>query len=124
MFTFYTLQIHILHLSSPFSIVSFLIAFFFMCFQDSSTATRILVGLLCAAVAILVGWCVWTIWERRREEEPIPTFPDEEETAVADDSDRRSFLISENTEVRPSLLNRLTNLSGQGIAYDAEQTGV
>jgi hypothetical protein len=89
-----------------------------MCFQDSSTATRILVGSPCAAVAILVGWCVWTIWERRREEQPI-TFADEEEKTVTNE-----FLSSERTENRPPLLDRLMSLSGQGRKEDVEMTRV
>jgi hypothetical protein len=97
--------------------ISFLAAFCFMCFQDSSTTTRILVGSLCAAVAILVGWCVWTMWERRKEEQPIPTFADEEEKTVA-------FLSSEKTKIRPALFDRLMSLSGQGRQDDIEMTRV
>ena len=89
-----------------------------MCFQDSSTATRIFVGSLCIAVAILVGWCVLTIWERR-EEQPIPTFADEEEKTMAKD-----FLSSKRTEIRPSLFDRLMSLSGQGRQDGVEMTGV
>ena len=125
MFTFYTLQIcGNLHLSLSFSMISFLAAFCFMCFHDSSTATRILVGSLCAAIAILVGWCVWTIWEQPWEERPIPPFADEEEKVVADDSDRRNFVSPEKAEIGPSLLDRVMSLSGQGREDDADQTGV
>lgn len=95
-----------------------------MCFQDSTTATRILVGSLCAAVAIFVGWCIWSMWEGRRKERPIPTFADGEEKGAADDSDHGAFLSSESTEVRLSLLDRIMSLSGQGRVYDADQTGV
>ena len=87
-----------------------------MCFQDSSTATRILVGSLCATVAILVGWCIWGLRERQREEQPIATFKDDEENAVPDDSER--------TKIRPSLFDRLMSLSGQGRQDDIEMTGV
>ena len=90
-----------------------------MCFQDSSTATRILVGSLCVAVAILVVWCVWAIWERHREKQPIPTFADEEEKTVAN-----NFLSSERTKIRPSLFDRLKSLSGQRRQDDIEMTGV
>jgi hypothetical protein len=90
-----------------------------MCFQDSSTATRILVGSLCAGVAILVGWCVWTLWERQREEQSIPTFIDEEEKTMAN-----NFWSSERTEIRPSLFDSLMSLSGQGRRDDIEMTGV
>jgi len=90
-----------------------------MCFQDSSTATQILVFSLYAVVGILVGWCVWTIWERRLEEPPIPTFANEEEPPVADD-----LLSSERTKIRPSLLDKVMSLSGQGRGDDADQMGV
>jgi len=91
-----------------------------MCFQDSSTPARSLAGSLCAAVAILVGWCVWTCWEKRKEEPPIPPFADEEENAVVDDSDRKSLLSS--------LLERLMNLPnvlkfGRKV-HDVEMTRV
>jgi len=89
--------------------LSFLAAFCFMCFQDSSTATRGLVGSPCIAIAVLVGWCVWTSWEKQKEEPPIPVFADEEET-VADDSDRKSSSSSDEKETRPSLFDRFMSL--------------
>ena len=99
-----------------------------MCFQDSSTPTRSLAGSLCAAVAILVGWCVWTCWEKRKEEPQIPPFADEEEKMVIDDPDRKSLFSSEKKEIRPSLLSRLMNLPSvlkvRGKVYDTDKTGV
>jgi len=88
-----------------FRMISFLMAFCLMCFQDSSSATRGCVGSLCVAVTILVGWCVWTSWEKPKEESPIPPFADEEQP-VADDSDRKSSLGSEKKETRRSLFDR------------------
>jgi len=100
--------------------ISFLAAFCFLCFQDSNTPTRSLAGPLCVAIAILVGWCVWTCWEKRKEEPPIPPFADEEENAVVDDSDRKSLLSS--------LLERLMSLPSilkvRGGVYDVELTRV
>jgi hypothetical protein len=91
-----------------------------MCFQDSSTPTRSLAGALCAAVAILVGWCVRTSWEKRKEETPILRFVDEEEKAVVDDSDRKSLLSS--------LFQRLMSLPSvlkiRGEVSDVEMTRV
>jgi len=108
--------------------ISFLTAFCFMCFQDSSTPTRSLAGSLCAAVAILVGWCVWTSWEKRKEEPPIPPFSDEEDNGVVNNSDRKSLLSSDKKEIRPSLLARLMHLpsvlKSRGKVYDTEKTGV
>jgi hypothetical protein len=99
-----------------------------MCFQDSSTPTRSLTGSLCAAVAILVGWCVWTCWEKRKEEPPIPPFSDEEEHGVVDDSDRKGLLSSEKEEIRPSLLGRFMNLPSvlkvREKVYRTDKTGV
>jgi hypothetical protein len=91
-----------------------------MCFQDSSTPTRSLTGSLCAAVAILVGWCVWTSWENRKEEPCILHFAEEEENTVVDDSDGKSLLSS--------LLGRLMSLpivpKARGEAPDVEMTAV
>jgi len=107
-----------------FSILSFLAAFCFLCFQDSSLATRSLVGPTCAVIAILVGWCVWTCWKKREEEAPIPPFADEEEP-VADVSNSKSGLSTEKKETRPSLLNRFMNLpSVRKDIHDTETVGV
>ena len=47
--------------------VSFLAAFCLMCFQHSSSSARVLVSSACAAIAILIGWCVWSSWESHSE---------------------------------------------------------
>jgi hypothetical protein len=99
--------------------ILFLAAFCFMCFQDSSTATRVLVGSVCEVVTILVCWYVWTIWKKRSEEPSIPTLADEKEQTVAND-----LLSSERVEIRSSLLDRAMSLSGQGRQDDIEMTGV
>jgi hypothetical protein len=41
----------------------FFVAFSFMCFQESSLATRLLVAVLLAVVAALIFWCIYTGWE-------------------------------------------------------------
>ncbi|KAJ6488057.1 hypothetical protein C8R45DRAFT_265104 [Mycena sanguinolenta] len=46
------------------SMVSFLAAFSFMCFQKSSLLTRTLVAVVWTAVAALILWCVFNSWER------------------------------------------------------------
>ncbi|KAJ7485412.1 hypothetical protein FB451DRAFT_56285 [Mycena latifolia] len=43
--------------------VSFLAAFTFMCFENASLVTRTLVGVLWAAVAALILWCIFSTWE-------------------------------------------------------------
>ncbi|KAJ7359250.1 hypothetical protein DFH08DRAFT_406908 [Mycena albidolilacea] len=45
------------------SMVSFLAAFAFMCFRNSNLLTRTLVGVVLAAVATLILWCVYNSWE-------------------------------------------------------------
>ncbi|KAJ7792414.1 hypothetical protein B0H14DRAFT_2470155 [Mycena olivaceomarginata] len=45
------------------SMVSFLAAFSFMCFQNSNLLTRTLVAVVWAAVAALILWCVFNSWE-------------------------------------------------------------
>ncbi|KAJ7512644.1 hypothetical protein B0H11DRAFT_1946655 [Mycena galericulata] len=45
------------------SMVSFLAAFSFMCFEDADLITRTLVAIVWAAVAALILWCVFTAWE-------------------------------------------------------------
>lgn len=87
--------------------ISFLAAFCFMCFQDSSTSTRSVCGSLSVAVALLITWCVRTTWEKRKEEPPVLSFMDGKEKALINNSDRKSLL----KEIRPSLLGRLMSLS-------------
>jgi len=38
-----------------------------MCFQHSSSSARVPVSSACAAIAILIGWCVWSSWESHPE---------------------------------------------------------
>ncbi|KAJ7485389.1 hypothetical protein FB451DRAFT_1127570 [Mycena latifolia] len=45
------------------SMVSFLAAFSFMCFENSNLITRTLVGVIWAAVAALILWCIFSAWE-------------------------------------------------------------
>lgn len=45
------------------SMVSFLAAFSFMCFEKSSLVTRTLVGALWAVVGALILWCAFAAWE-------------------------------------------------------------
>ncbi|KAJ6473542.1 hypothetical protein C8R47DRAFT_714054 [Mycena vitilis] len=45
------------------SMLLFFVAFSFMCFQQSSTVTRLLVAVLCTAIAAIILWCIFTGWE-------------------------------------------------------------
>ncbi|KAF9467789.1 hypothetical protein BDZ94DRAFT_1247715 [Collybia nuda] len=59
--------------------VSFLAAFMFMCFQNSSISARLLVGIIWALIAVLIAWCIWTAWERRPQEFDPVSVPEIEE---------------------------------------------
>ena len=50
------------------SMVFFLMAFGFMCLQDSGVLTRSVIVTLCGVILILIVWCIWTSW---RKQEPI-----------------------------------------------------
>ena len=43
--------------------ISFLIAFWFSCLQDSGAPTRAVVAGVCGVILILVAWCIWRSWE-------------------------------------------------------------
>ena len=49
------------------SMVSFLIAFGFMCLQDSDATTRSVIATLGGIILILIIWCIWALW---RNQEP------------------------------------------------------
>lgn len=43
--------------------VTFFLAFFIMCFEKSTMATRCVVGPVSCSCALLVAWCIWVFWE-------------------------------------------------------------
>ncbi|KAJ7269955.1 hypothetical protein C8J57DRAFT_1227621 [Mycena rebaudengoi] len=45
------------------SMVSFLAAFLFMCFQRSDFVTRMLVAMIWVAISALILWCIYNAWE-------------------------------------------------------------
>jgi hypothetical protein len=54
------------------SMVSFLIAFGFLCIQGSGVSTRSVIVILCGIILILTFWCIWTSW---RNPEPSNSKP-------------------------------------------------
>ncbi|KDR80111.1 hypothetical protein GALMADRAFT_136654 [Galerina marginata CBS 339.88] len=82
--------------------VSFLAAFCFMCFQHSNIQARAVVGPFCFVVAILIVWCVWTLWEVQPEPDPILPPPELDEK-----DDRFSHKSSEREVAQPTMLSRL-----------------
>ena len=47
------------------SMVSFLMAFGFMCLQNSDFITCSVIGTLCGIILILTVWCIWTSWRKQ-----------------------------------------------------------
>ena len=52
--------------------ISFLIAFWFMCLQDSGAPTRSVVAGVCGVILILTAWCIWTSWEEHPASDAKP----------------------------------------------------
>ena len=46
------------------SLVSFLVAFSLLCFEDSNIITLFSIGSLSGVIAVLVVWCTWRFWEK------------------------------------------------------------
>ncbi|KAF9568673.1 hypothetical protein CPC08DRAFT_746116 [Agrocybe pediades] len=103
-------------------LVCFLAAFSFVCFQDSSSATRALVGSLCFVVVVLVIWCVKTSWA----EQPMPDVPIIPESDPASVSDNGSSdKLSEKSVNKPTFLSRISAfLSYRKATYDSQKTAV
>ncbi|KAF8966551.1 hypothetical protein BDZ97DRAFT_1917374 [Flammula alnicola] len=107
--------------------VAFIAAFCFVCFQGSSTATRSLVGLLCAAVAVLIVWCIYTSWEKKQDEdEDVHRLAYEDQLEQLEESELVSS--QEPDEKEHTFLDRLWNLpvilSIRRGSYDFGQTAV
>ena len=61
------------HIFTQYSMVSFLVAFLLLCFEDSDTVTYSLIGSLSGVVTVLVAWCIWTSWEKHPESDARPS---------------------------------------------------
>ena len=55
------------------SMVSFLVAFLLLCFEDSDTVTLSLIGSLSGVITILVAWFIWTSWEKHPVSDAQPS---------------------------------------------------
>ena len=49
---------------SNISMVSFIVAFLIVCFEDSNIITLSSIGSLSGVIAVLVVWCIWRSWEK------------------------------------------------------------
>ncbi|KAF8799769.1 hypothetical protein BYT27DRAFT_7201001 [Phlegmacium glaucopus] len=66
--------------------VSFLMAFWFMCLVGSGVATRSVVGTVWIMLLGLITWCIWTAWEKK-----LPSDADtpDENLSFEEDPDRQ-----------------------------------
>lgn len=83
--------------------IAFVIAFCLMCFQDSNSLTRGVVGAACVLTAIMVGWSIWIGWDKNihlqpPEIEPTTVLPEKDVTGVdtGEESGDKEAQTSEN----------------------------
>jgi len=55
------------------SMVSFLVAFLLLCFEDSNVITLTSIGSLGGVITVLVVWCIWTSWEKHPDSDAHPS---------------------------------------------------
>ncbi|KAH9989672.1 hypothetical protein BJV77DRAFT_1069397 [Russula vinacea] len=51
------------------SMVIFFIALLLFCFSISNHSTRIFVAMMSVLIATLIGWCIWTSWDSKEDDE-------------------------------------------------------
>ena len=68
-----SLLAHLIYLFINVSMVSFLVAFLFLCFEDSNIVTLSLIGSLSGVITVLVAWCIWTSWEKHPVSDAEPS---------------------------------------------------
>ena len=100
--------------------VSFLIAFGFLCLQDSGVDTRSVIAILFGIILILTFWCIWTSWRKQepsnadKPERTTLTFEEDHATRKKkgfkfkreEESDNKSEVDSQPAE--PSRLRSMT----------------
>ncbi|KAJ7741403.1 hypothetical protein DFH07DRAFT_964959 [Mycena maculata] len=108
------------------SMVSFLAAFTFMCFEDSDLLTRTLVAVLWAAVAALILWCVFSAWEsgdwdwlRRLWVFRAADEGEEEQAAVAEEEVKSTASVDSKPRKRRWVWPSITL---RKASYDSERT--
>ncbi|KAJ3516742.1 hypothetical protein NLJ89_g929 [Agrocybe chaxingu] len=108
------------------AMVSFLAAFAWMCFQDSSITTRLSVGSLCVALVVLVAWCVWSAWESQPEDNAVALPPsDSESTKTSEKASEKASKVARKATLLdwqwiPSFLRMTTRRE----SYDSQETAV
>ena len=53
--------------------ISFLVAFLLLCFEDSNIITLTFIGSLSGLITVLVIWCIWTSWEKHPHSDAQPS---------------------------------------------------
>ena len=63
------------HLFPQYSMVSFLVAFLHLCFEnsDTDTLTFSLIGSLSGVIAVLIAWCILASWEKHPVSDAQPS---------------------------------------------------
>jgi hypothetical protein len=85
--------------------IAFLVAFCFICFQDTTPAARGVVGSACILTGVLVSWCILVGWDKRIHLQPKATEP----TIVnPDDGDS-----SEDENEKYDTVEQVYNVSGR-----------
>ncbi|PPQ72727.1 hypothetical protein CVT24_012561 [Panaeolus cyanescens] len=84
------------------AMVSFLLAFCFLCYLETSIVTRVVVAPPGLALIIVIVWCVWIYWEQIVKETPPEAAPDEADTtSVIAQSPENMSLKSEKSQKGP-----------------------
>ncbi|KDR80110.1 hypothetical protein GALMADRAFT_242351 [Galerina marginata CBS 339.88] len=102
--------------------VSFLAAFGFMCFQNSSIQTRAVVGPFFVIVLILIFWCMCTLWDDLPQEGLVEFAPE-----LKEGNAQGSPTSSKHALARPTMLSKLLNLPLRAFlkhrpSFDSEKT--
>ena len=99
------------------SMVSFLIAFGFMCLQNSGVATRSVIATLCGTILILTFWCIWTSWKKQESsyaDKPKRTILTFEEDHVK--KEKGFKFTREDSDITKSQPNKLQVLQSRTLS--------
>ncbi|KAF8190343.1 hypothetical protein K438DRAFT_922970 [Mycena galopus ATCC 62051] len=110
------------------SMVSFLVAFSFMCFQKSNLLTRTLVGVVWTVVAVLILWCVFNSWEQsdwaglRSLGSCFRCPADQEDESAAPQQDETNSAVMSESKPKKRLWAGLWSKAIWKRSYDSERT--
>ena len=55
------------------SLISFIIAFLLLCFENSDIITLSFIGSLSGVIAVLIVWCIWRFWGKHPVSDAQPS---------------------------------------------------